>query len=244
MAINENQQISVPSYISQNAKRGLEYNADGYGGDGLVDRTIREARKMAEGSVSFNKLKRMAAWFARHKVDLDSPKNSDTSHEKWPGPGAVAWLLWGGNPSSDPMKAYRWCIAKIKSIESADKKNKSSFGKLLIALDELYLSDEHRYEVTKAVEKGLNKKVEDHNKEHGSDERKKTNLRTMIAVFKRGVGAYYTNPESVRPTVNSPEQWAYARCNSFLYALRNLKFKSGKHDTDLLPKEHPLSTKK
>ena len=35
-----------------------------------------------------------------------------------------------------------------------------------------------------------------------------------------------------------------ARVNSFLYALRNGRFRSGKHDQDLLPEGHPMSTKK
>tara|TARA_R100000479_G_scaffold46545_1_gene21489 strand:- start:561 stop:1205 length:645 start_codon:yes stop_codon:yes gene_type:complete len=35
-----------------------------------------------------------------------------------------------------------------------------------------------------------------------------------------------------------------ARVNSFLYALRNGKFRSGRHDQDLLPEGHPMSTKK
>jgi hypothetical protein len=29
-----------------------------------------------------------------------------------------------------------------------------------------------------------------------------------------GIGAYRTNPESVRPQVNSPEQWSYSRIYS------------------------------
>ena len=66
----------------------------------------------------------------------------------------------------------------------------------------------------------------------------------LLAVFERGIGAYKTNPSSVRPSVASPEQWAYARVNAFLFALRNLRFPSkNKFDTDLLPKEHPLSSK-
>tara|TARA_R100000329_G_C7618195_1_gene219644 strand:+ start:2016 stop:4265 length:2250 start_codon:yes stop_codon:yes gene_type:complete len=97
--------------------------------------------------------------------------------------------------------------------------------------------------VSATVEKGLKKKVEDHN-EKVSKSWQKTNLRTLKAVFRRGVGAYNTNPSSVRPSVTSSDQWAYARCNSFLYALRNGRFRSGKHDTDLLPKGHPLSSKK
>lgn len=92
------------------------------------------------------------------------------------------------------------------------------------------------------VKKGLEKKVEEHN-EKVSDSKKKATYGMLSAVFRRGVGAYKTNPGSVRPSVKSPEQWAYARVNSFLYALKNGKFRSGKHDTDLFPSGHPLSSK-
>jgi hypothetical protein len=101
---------------------------------------------------------------------------------------------------------------------------------------------EGRSEITGEVKKGLQKKVDDHN-ESVESSTKKTNLRTLSTVFRRGVGAYKTNPGSVRPNVKSPEQWAYARVNSYLYALKNEKFRSGKHDTDLFPKGHPLSSK-
>ena len=104
---------------------------------------------------------------------------------------------------------------------------------------EPYHEEEER-EVTGAVRKSLEKKVEDHN---ASDPKHRTSLSTLTAVFKRGVGAYKTNPESVRPNVSSPEQWAHARVNSFLYALKNERFRSGKHDTDLLPDSHPLAGK-
>jgi hypothetical protein len=102
--------------------------------------------------------------------------------------------------------------------------------------------EDQRSEISGDVKKGLQKKVDDHN-EKVSVSHKKTSLRTLTAVFKRGVGAYKTNPGSVRPNVKSPEQWAYARVNSFLYALKNEKFRSGKHDTDLFPSGHPLSSK-
>jgi HK97 family phage portal protein len=97
--------------------------------------------------------------------------------------------------------------------------------------------------VSARTEKALKKKVEDHN-ESVTAASKKTNLRTLKAVFRRGVGAYNTNPSSVRPSVSSPDQWAMARVNSFLSALKNGKFRGGKHDTDLLPEGHPMSSKK
>ncbi len=90
------------------------------------------------------------------------------------------------------------------------------------------------------IQKALRKKSEDHNEEVGDDDRKRTTPGTLGDVYDRGVGAYYNNPESVRPTVKSPEQWGLARVNSFLYCLKNLEFKGGKHDTDLLPESHPL----
>ena len=95
-----------------------------------------------------------------------------------------------------------------------------------------------------AVETGLRNKVKEHNEKVGNDKTKRTTYRTLQTVFNRGVGAYRTNPQSVRPSVRSEDQWAYARVNSFLYVLRNGKFRSGKHDTDLLPSGHPMSSKK
>jgi len=40
---------------------------------------------------------------------------------------------------------------------------------------------------------------------------KKKGLET---IFDKGVGAYYSNPQSVRKSVTSPEQWAMARIYS------------------------------
>ena len=98
-------------------------------------------------------------------------------------------------------------------------------------------------DVSATVRKTLSEKAKEHNEKVGDAKTKRTTTRTLVAVFERGVGAYQTNPQSVRPTVNSAEQWAYARVNSFLYALRNGRFRGGKHDQDLLPKGHPQSTK-
>ena len=39
-------------------------------------------------------------------------------------------------------------------------------------------------------------------------------LQGIKIIFRKGKGAYKTNPQSVRPMVKSPEQWAYARVYS------------------------------
>jgi hypothetical protein len=38
--------------------------------------------------------------------------------------------------------------------------------------------------------------------------------RGLGEIFRKGVGAYYTNPESVRPHIKSPEEWGIARIYS------------------------------
>ena len=85
---------------------------------------------------------------------------------------------------------------------------------------------------------GLKNKVEAHNKKS----KHKVTMRMLQAVYDRGVGAYRTNPSSVRPNVKSPEQWAMARVNSFLKIVTGSK--KANHDQDLLPASHPSSTKK
>jgi hypothetical protein len=41
-------------------------------------------------------------------------------------------------------------------------------------------------------------------------------IKILDDVYDRGLGAYRTNPGSVRPSVKSPQQWAMARVYSFV----------------------------
>ncbi len=97
--------------------------------------------------------------------------------------------------------------------------------------------------VSKSTESALQNKVDEHNDKYGDDKGKRVTLGMLQAVYDRGIGAYKTNPSSVRPNVTGKEQWAFARVNGFLSAVRTGSYKRGKFDTDLLPKEHPLSSK-
>lgn len=98
-------------------------------------------------------------------------------------------------------------------------------------------------DVEKASAKGLQNKVEEHNAEVGDAAGKRTTVGVLQQVYNRGVGAYKTNPSSVRPNVTSEQQWAMGRVNGFLHALRTGRFKRSPYDTDLLPEEHSLSSK-
>ena len=88
----------------------------------------------------------------------------------------------------------------------------------------------------------LKKKVSDHNEKYTASTKRAT-LGMLKQVYDRGIGAYRTNPGSVRPSVTSAQQWAMARVNSYLRALGSGRYGGGKHDADLFPKGHPLSSK-
>ena len=91
-----------------------------------------------------------------------------------------------------------------------------------------------------STQKTLKAKGKEHNEEYGDNPAKKLPQINYLAVcYHRGIGAYNENPSSVRPNVGSAQQWAMARVNGFLYALRNGKYKRSPYDTDLLPPDHP-----
>jgi HK97 family phage prohead protease len=98
--------------------------------------------------------------------------------------------------------------------------------------------------LSKAARAGLQNKVRDHNAAMREDEKpswSRTTLGQLLAVYRRGSGAYST---SHRAGV-SRAAWAMARVNAYLYLLRNGKPRDAKYvtDNDLLPADHPKSSK-
>ena len=196
----------------EEAKRGLEWRREF--GRGGTEVGIARARDISNGkNLSDDTVKRMFSFFSRHEVDKKA-EGFRVGEDGYPSNGRIAWALWGGDAG------FSWSRQIAARLDKEDRAP----------------------ELTDAVKVGLAKKAKDHNDKVGDVASKRTSTRTLSAVFRRGIGAYKTNPQSVRPNVKSPEQWAYARVNSFLYALRNGKYRSGKHDTDLLPKGHPMAS--
>ena len=64
-------------------------------------------------------------------------------------------------------------------------------------------------------------------------------IKILDDVYYRGIGAYKTNPKSVRPNVTSAEQWGYARVYAFVMKGRTWKTA----DTDLADKVRKLKIK-
>jgi hypothetical protein len=98
--------------------------------------------------------------------------------------------------------------------------------------------------ISAATETALSNKVKEHNDKMKEDDKPaytRTTLGQLKAVYRRGAGAYSS---SHRPG-QTRGAWAMARVNAYLYLLRNEKPENPKYitDYDLLPKEHPKSTR-
>lgn len=125
--------LSAPQFMRDAAAQGLKYYSEGLAGDGVTDKTVREARLMAAGEVSADKWLRVAAWIARHMPDLDAPA-ADPNSESYPSPGVVAHLLWGSGPSKDAAeRAMAYAQRIVSRIEEEQGRgllnvNKSILG--------------------------------------------------------------------------------------------------------------------
>jgi HK97 family phage portal protein len=225
-ALSDINTVPTDSMVSE-AKRGLAWRKEHNRGGTAVG-VARANSIVAKENLSISTIKRMYSFFSRHEVDKQG-QGFKVGQEGYPSAGRIAWALWGGDAG------FAWSRKKRQQIITEEDKEFALQNHIEAKEDEKALSGK--------VKTALQKKVDDHNEKHGNSKTKRANLRMLEAVFRRGVGAYRTNPSSVRPSVSSPDQWAYARVNSFLRALSSGRFKGGKHDTDLFPKGHPLSSK-
>ncbi len=210
------------------AKRGLEWRKEFNRGGTRVGAT-RANQIINKVKLSPSTVRRMFSFFSRHESDKTG-QGFDRGEDGYPSRGRIAWALWGGDAG------FSWSRAKVKQLD----RERDKFYEAVSELKDDFIEDEKQ--LTAAVKKGLQNKVDKHNEKHGDKKGKRVNLRMLGAVFRRGIGAYRTNPGSVRPSVTSEEQWAYARVNAFLYAVRTGRFRGGKFDLDLLPSGHPLKT--
>ena len=125
--------LEPPAYMRAAARRGLEYLREGKGGDGLTEKTKREARAMAAGNVTADKWVRIRAWISRHLGDLRSP-NADPSAPAYPSPGVVAHLLWGSGPSIRAAeRALKYAEGVVARLEEENKGR--ARGKLVSSLE-------------------------------------------------------------------------------------------------------------
>ena len=216
--------------MASEAKRGLDWRKE-YNRGGTEVGVARAVQLVNRENLSERTIKRMFSFFSRHEVDKQA-KGFRKGEEGYPSAGRIAWALWGGDAG------FSWSKRKTQEIRNREESQKEIE---LLLTDETY---EEKATVSAKVKEGLANKVKEHNDKHGDKKGKRVTQRMLEAVFRRGVGAYNTNPSSVRPNVSSSDQWAYARVNAFLFAVRTGRFRSGKFDRDLLPSGHPLKSDK
>lgn len=215
----------IPAGVKKQAEIGLNWSNEYNRGGTAVGKNT--ARYLINNSVAGpEKVRHIARYFPRHEGDLRIPSNSRPGADGYPGAGLIAWKLWGGDPGRT------WSTKLVDAMNRRDEEAKS--------IESL---EEKAPAMSASVEKTLREKVSEHNEKYGDDPAKRATYAMLAASYRRGVGAYRTNPSSVRPTVSSAEQWAMARVNGLLYALRTGKFRRTPYDTDLLPSAHPLSTR-
>lgn len=204
--------------MAEEAQKGLDWRKE-FGRGGTEVGVARARQLINRQEVSAETVRRMHSYFSRHEVDKEG-EGFSPGEDGYPSAGRIAWALWGGDVGQS------WARNKDRQLDKIDEEATRA------------IEDEFPDKTITALEN----KVEEHNEEYGDTASKRVTLGMLAKVYKRGVGAYNTNPQSVRPSVSSEEQWAMARVNSFLFAVRNGKYRSGKHDTDLLPEGHPMKT--
>ena len=105
--------LSPPEYMRAAAKRGVALHEEGKSGDGVVPQTVEDARKMAAGTVTAEKWKKIAPWIARHLSDLDNVEEGEVTA------GVVAHLLWGSNGTkSGAIKTMNYAQSIIDQMEN------------------------------------------------------------------------------------------------------------------------------
>jgi hypothetical protein len=113
--------FEVPASVRKAAAKGLELRKEfGRGGLSIQEASkqgigsgVARARDLIKGRVSFETVKRMRSYFARHAVDAKA--KGDESRGFWgkdsnPSSGWIAWQLWGGDSGK------RWVETILKNV--------------------------------------------------------------------------------------------------------------------------------
>ena len=128
-------------------------------------------------------VRRMHSFFSRHEVDKEA-EGFWPGEDGYPSPGRVAW---GGLGGGDPGQSWARGKAAAHRIDGEERAQRVE-------------------EISGAVKEGLQNKVDEHNEKYGDQKGQAGNATHAFGCVRRGIGAYKTNPGSVRPTVTSPEQ--------------------------------------
>lgn len=120
--------FSVPQSVRAAAKRGLELRREHKEG-GLdskqakkegVGSGVQRASDLVSGSVSYETIKRMKSFFARHSA-------YKKHHDDRTSAAYISWQLWGGDAGES------WSNRIVKEEEARKEREKDKVNKALVA---------------------------------------------------------------------------------------------------------------
>jgi hypothetical protein len=101
--------------MKDEAKRALEWIADGKAGSGFTAVGRKRANDIAAGrDLSADTVKRMYSFFARHEVDKNAT-GFNAGEDGFPSAGRVAWSAWGGDAG------YSWSSKIRNQLQDGEK---------------------------------------------------------------------------------------------------------------------------
>jgi hypothetical protein len=101
--------------MKEEAKRALEWIADGKAGSGFTAVGRKRANDIAAGrDLSADTVKRMYSFFARHEVDKNAT-GFNAGEDGFPSAGRVAWSAWGGDAG------YSWSSKIRNQLQDGEK---------------------------------------------------------------------------------------------------------------------------
>jgi len=207
--------------MARAAARGLELRRE-HGRGGTMVGVARANQLVAGERLSPSTVRRMYSFFSRHSAYKDKHKDKTSA-------AYISWLLWGGDAGE------AWAKRKVDELDRQREERGEDIHNGTL---------ETKQDLSERLKEAVRNKVREHNEEHGDKAGKRVTQSMLEAVLKRGIGAFNTNREAVRPGVRTADQWGIARVNAFLAVVRTGRFKSGQFDRDLLPKDHPLYREK
>lgn len=109
MATKTDEAKAPPATVAKEAARGLDLRAE-FGRGGTEVGVARARALKARTPVDLATMKKMRAYFARHKVDK---RGKNWGDKEKPSAGYIAWLLWGGEAGKT------WVEGQLARIEKA-----------------------------------------------------------------------------------------------------------------------------
>jgi HK97 family phage portal protein len=111
------------SEMAELANRGLALREE-YGRGGTAVGVARARDIGNRANLSPETVRRMHAFFSRHRVDLDA-EGAQPGEDGYPSAGAIAWMLWGGDPSNPDGAGAGWAARKVEELDVASEKSAS-----------------------------------------------------------------------------------------------------------------------